>query len=204
MLFWLSLSTSTVIYLGLRPSRDPTFLIKNHLVNNNNELDFFLEKKTSGSERISGRHFSLSAELSTRGRYRAWRSKGSSFKKQQKSKAIMSIRPALQCLGLDLRSLLRPREQLISCWNGSIQVCFQWAFVLTRRQGRAFAGQGAGGAVSMSLSVSQIAMRCYGPKRGQIMARPCVGLRLIDHVPDISLHTRVVSLPCVADAECTD
>lgn len=94
------------------------------------------------------------------------------------------------------------REQLISCWNGS-KCAFSGLFVLTRRQGRAFAGQGAG-AVSMSLSqflrspCDAMAMLRSKASAGEIMARPCVGLRLIDHVPDISLHTRVVSCRCLA------
>lgn len=87
-----------------------------------------------------------------------------------------------------------------------IQVCFQWAFCPNAEagpQGRAFAGQGAG-AVSMSLSqflrspCDAMAMLRSKASAGEIMARPCVGLRLIDHVPDISLHTRVVSCRCLA------
>jgi hypothetical protein len=72
------------------------------------------------------------------------------------------------------------REQLISCWNGS-KCAFSGLFVLTRRQGRAFAGQGAG-AVSMSLSqflgrhaMRCDAMRCYGPKRGGNNGAPMCG-----------------------------
>lgn len=97
----------------------------------------------------------MSAELSTRGGYRAWRSKGSSFKKQLKSKAIMSIRrPALECLGLDLRSLLRPRELGSSSSHvGMDPSVLSVGFCPNAEAGESVCWAGAGaGAVSMSLS----------------------------------------------------
>jgi hypothetical protein len=155
----------------------------------------------------------LSAELSTRGGYRAWRSKGSSFKKQLKSKAIMSIRrPALECLGLDLRSLLRPRELGSSSSHvGMDPSVLSVGFCPNAEAGESVCWARGRGSFHVPLSVSQIAMRCDGDatvqsKRGGNNGAPMCGPQIDRSCARyiIAHSCRVVSLPCVADAECTD